>query len=206
MNFWKSFFGLELCGFCMKYHKRWNIGYKKNVDMAKNRWLFKNTMETQLKDMTHRRRRRCSFPNKYLRCGWKCKDDLLKDPKIIFCSIMSTIFLKNAKKILGLFLTLDRTELSRFAKLSLSFQYGQEGWKKEFYFLGLFISFLRLIFWCFSDRRKSLGIRKRKPFHSTKKCIIFQTILILIDLKLKIVTDLFFMFDHLWLSFVNKPE
>ena len=59
---------------------------------------------------------------------------------------MSTIFLKNAKKILGLFLNLDRTELSRFAKLSLSVQYGQEGWKKEFYFLGLFISFLRLIF------------------------------------------------------------
>ena len=131
------------CAGCMKYHRD-GIGYKKCRHGQKPLTLehYGNTIEGY--DL--HRRRRCSFPNKYLRCGWKCKDDLLKDPKIIFCSIMSTIFLKNAKKILGLFLTLDRTELSRFAKLSLSFQYGQEGWKKEFYFLGLFISFLRLIF------------------------------------------------------------
>ena len=59
---------------------------------------------------------------------------------------MSTIFLKNAKKILGLFLNLDRTELSRFAKLSLSVQYGQEGWKKEFYFFRAFYFVFKIDF------------------------------------------------------------
>ena len=152
MNFWKSFFGLELCGFCMKYHKRWNIGYKKNVDMAKNRWLFKNTMETQLKDMTHRRRRRCSFPNKYLRCGWKCKDDLLNGPKIIFCSIMSTFFWGMLKKFWTFkfwrFWLFFKTE--SFCKVeSLSSVEEEKGWKKEFYLFWALILKLKIDFLIF---------------------------------------------------------